>query len=306
MPKGKEYNLPIHGSVIQRSIVPEGLGGVLNVATVPISEIDQSYLKNSDGSEFRSLVGQVLGIPCGSILDHNQYGILTNQFRDRRYWRDLAEEAPDPFLHDLFYRSYRYWVDFEIDSGKNVNSLDYDGNTAAMLGGHSIRLMVSPVTRTAPFSPFYPSVIFPRRRRRTRDPLGEIDITEEAMQIGASCFFSSIDPDERVIRFAEAVGSYDIPSGQSPATRADDLKKLIETSKKVCLAPLALGGTAAITQLSQGSYVTALLTTGTASAMTLVLVGTVSVADYLVHYLLHKRNSLVEGRNKEGSSEQGK
>jgi hypothetical protein len=65
---------------------------------------------------------------------------------------------------------------------------------------------------------------------------------------------------------------------------------LFETSKKVCLAPLGAGGAASLSLITQGSYVAALLTAGTGAAVTLVLIGTVSVADYLVHYLLHKRN----------------
>lgn len=48
------------------------------------------------------------------------------------------------------------------------------------------------------------------------------------------------------------------------------------------MAPLLGGGAQAITQLGQNNYVGALLTTGTASAMTLMLIGTVSVGTILV------------------------
>jgi uncharacterized membrane protein YesL len=44
--------------------------------------------------------------------------------------------------------------------------------------------------------------------------------------------------------------------------------------------------------LSQGAFATAILTTATGAAMTLILISTVSVADYLVHYMLHHRNAI--------------
>jgi hypothetical protein len=89
--------------------------------------------------------------------------------------------------------------------------------------------------------------------------------------------------------FIQEVLGYDIPLGQSPKVKADSLLELLETSRKFCVAPLALGGAQAVTQLTQGSYVAALLTTGTAGVMTLVLIGTVSVGALIVQKVAQAR-----------------
>ena len=57
----------------------------------------------------------------------------------------------------------------------------------------------------------------------------------------------------------------------------------------MCLAPLAAGGAIGIGQLGTGSYVAALLTVGTGSAMTLVLLGTVAVGYMLVNRVAQQR-----------------
>ncbi|NKC11407.1 MAG: hypothetical protein GKR94_04135 [Gammaproteobacteria bacterium] len=87
------------------------------------------------------------------------------------------------------------------------------------------------------------------------------------------------------------INNYDIPTGQSPRTTNDNLLKLIDSGKKMCLAPMVTAGALGIAQLGQGSYVTALLTVGTGSAMTLVLVGTLAVSDSLVRRMISLRSS---------------
>jgi len=82
---------------------------------------------------------------------------------------------------------------------------------------------------------------------------------------------------------------YDIPTGQNPKTQSDSLLKLIESGKKLCLAPIVAAGTMGISQLGQGAYVAALLTVGTGSAMTIVLIGTLAVGDVLVRHMIHNR-----------------
>lgn len=294
---GIEKNLPVHGSVIQRSIIPEGLGAVLNIATVPISELDKTYLENDSNKNFRRLVGQILGIPTESMLDENQYSKLSKYLREGRLWDEMSMRTRDPYTHKMFRYLYRYWRDFADEADSQQQILSYSDSHTELLGTHSIALMMSPTVNNGMNWPS-PFTFQPYWRRDRFKWLDELNITEEALQLGFSCYFSAISSGERVLRFTKAAGNYDVPSGQSPATRSDSLKTIIETTKKVCLAPIAVGGTTAISQLSQCNYVEALLATGTGAAMTLILVGTVSVADYLVHYLLHKRNSLeIENHN---------
>jgi hypothetical protein len=285
--QSKESNMPVHGSVIQRSLIPEGLGAVLNIATVPISELDSSCLSKNYKLGFQRLVGQVLGVPTESILNDKQYRKLAEMFIDGDICEEMAMRAHLPYAEELCYW-YSDWRHFMKESLYEMQEVSFKERPAGVLGLHSLSMLVSPTKHTAMQWPFF---MLPPPHRGSRR-FDEIGLTEEVFQLGSNCFFTAVSADERVVQFTHAAGRYDIPSGQSPSAKSDSLTKLIESSKKVCLAPLAVGGTTAISQLSQGSYVTALLSTSTGAAMTLILVGTVSVADYLVHYLLHKRNSI--------------
>jgi hypothetical protein len=152
----------------------------------------------------------------------------------------------------------------------------------ATLAGHALALMTRsssiPDISVLPFWPYGDDAL--------------PGASEEAIALALRCRFSAARVGRRSKEFLSALGTYHIPSGQSPETESDSLLKIIETSKKVCLAPLAIGGTAALSSLAQGAFATALLATGTGAAMTLILISTVSVADYLVHYMLHRRNAL--------------
>lgn len=80
------------------------------------------------------------------------------------------------------------------------------------------------------------------------------------------------------------------PCGGNPKTGADSLLRIIETGKKLCLAPIAAAGAYGVALLSQAEYVGALLTVVTGAVMTLILIGTISVGDFLVRYLIHWRS----------------
>ena len=87
-----------------------------------------------------------------------------------------------------------------------------------------------------------------------------------------------------------AILEYDLPIGNSPKASSDSLLKLLDTGKKMCLAPMAAGAPYGIAQLSQGLYLAAILTVGAGSAMTLILLGSVSVGSLLVQRVAQMRN----------------
>jgi len=263
----------IYGSVIQRSLIPQNLGGILNIATVPIDEIDRSYLESDSQDKFRRLVSQITGVPVESMIDERQYQQLTKRFLDRHLLED--------FLHATRWNFF-YYDEFILE----LKKIDLPENSSMLLASHALSLMASPITGSYWVSPFTP--FLSKRVKRHY----EIAMENEALELGFKCFLSALLPDERVRSFVHSALSYDIPSGQSPETDSDSLLNLFENSKKVCLAPMGAGGVASIPLLTKGSYVAALLCAGTGAAITLILIGTVSVADYLVYYLLHKRNAI--------------
>jgi threonine dehydrogenase-like Zn-dependent dehydrogenase len=117
----------------------------------------------------------------------------------------------------------------------------------------------------------------------------QMELSPQALSAALHCISARAGRTSQAENFLGEIYRYDIPLGQSPAVKSDSLLQLLETSKKVCLAPLAIGGAHAVSQLTQGSYVAALLTTGTAGVMTLVLIGTVSVGALIVQRVAQAR-----------------
>jgi hypothetical protein len=261
----------VSGSVIQRSFIPEGLGTVLSVATVPLEGILSRGAEANENGSLKRLTAEILGLPAQSILDQDQYEFIVRHLLDGSFIR-----RGNPFWEEYYY----YYL-----KEASFRSMEISGTSLAL---HSLNLMVSPVSvpRTDLLWPF--QVLNPHEREVR---LAELDISIESFHAGLACFFSSVNPDARVSRFNEAVQKYDVPQGQSPTTKSDSLRQLMQSSKQLCLAPIMVAGTVGTNLLSQGHYVSALLSAGTGAAMTLVFIGTISVADYLVRYVAQKRSS---------------
>ena len=126
-------------------------------------------------------------------------------------------------------------------------------------------------------------------------------LDETGASIAIRCLFSKGFETEHLGSFRESLLGYDIPIGQSPKVQSDSLRSLIETGKKMCLAPPLFGSTAGITQLGQADYIAALKSTGTGAAMTLILISTRSLGSILIRKVAENR----QRRTKANSSERG-
>lgn len=265
----------IGGTIIQRSFVPRHLGNVLNVATVPIAEICTIDALEDDESGLRLLTSELLGIPRESIIDDAEYKKLKNSFRDGGYRRLFRGRFP---YWELVYDDF---IDYLFDPRRNSE----ERSSVGQFADDSLCLLASPATDIHPF--LFPQLGFDTRRREINE--SELNLSSEALKAGLSCYLLGQTAEVKVREAVEDIRQYDIPIGQSPRASSDSLLKLIDSSKKMCLAPVVAAGTLGISQLGQGGYVAALLTVGTGSAMTLVLVGTLSVSDLLVRRMISKR-----------------
>ena len=104
----------------------------------------------------------------------------------------------------------------------------------------------------------------------------------EALSAALRCSSARVFSGRETDRFIEAVLEYDIPIGQSPTVRSDSLLNLLETTGKLCVAPLAAGGLGAMASMSANNYVAALLCAATGGGVTLILISTVSAATLMV------------------------
>jgi hypothetical protein len=116
-----------------------------------------------------------------------------------------------------------------------------------------------------------------------------LETDETAFATGVACLNARLQRSQRMADFTENVLQYDLPFGNSPRVSSDSLLKLLDSGKKMCLAPMAAGGMYGVAQLSQGQYVAAILCVSTGSAMTLILLGSVAVGSLLVARIAQRR-----------------
>jgi hypothetical protein len=257
----------IGGTVIQRSFVGRGVANVIHIATVPSDELGVTDTALED------VVSELLGVPRESVLSDRDYS---------RFARDI-QHPPDYFWPIWHLRAVQEYE-------RRLKEFSAETSAKAFVGDF-ISLVSSPA---APAS----FILFSFAQREERLSK-RVELHDDAFHLALSCLSARLEKRSDVQAFYDEMLTYDIPLGQSPETKGDSLLKLLETSKKVCIAPLALGGAQGINLLAQGNYVAALLTTGTAGVMTLVLIGTVSVGSIIVQRVAQRRRSRTQRRNRE-------
>lgn len=249
----------IGGTVIQRSFVGREAANIIHIATVPVSELGIT------SEEPERILAEVLGIPASNVLDDESYRNILYRMR---------EYPPKDF--------FPYWEHprFERYVERLYDLLRSDG-TSTELFTDFLATVGDPTSTGGAFQPwmFMPDAEFH----------DDFKVNPQAFAAAIQCISSRINRSSQSEGFIYEILSYDIPMGQSPAVKSDSLLELLETSRKFCVAPLALGGTQAVNLLAQGNYVAALLTVGTAGVMTLVLIGTVSVGALIVQRVAQTR-----------------
>ncbi len=124
------------------------------------------------------------------------------------------------------------------------------------------------------------------RDRLLRERIG---LPSGTLHTALACLGARTSQTPEVGAFLKELLTYEIPIGQSPEVKGDSLLRILETTKGACLAPLLVGGAYGINQLGHGEYVGALLSAGTASLMTVIFIGTVSVGSLIVNKVAQVR-----------------
>lgn len=251
-------NEVIGGTVIQRSFIGREATNIVHIATVPLEELG---LENASPE---TIVAETLGIPRNSLLTFEDY---------HRVLSIVQNYPPDyfyPYWHPRFHRRFE-----QIFSAiqRQLEPPELFGDFISVAGDTTTLGVAFPF-----FAPIHDPELF-----------SNFELSPQAFSTAFQCLQARTGRTQQTENFLSEIYRYDIPLGQSPKVKTDSLLDLLETSKKVCLAPLAIGGAQAVTQLTQGSYVAALLTTGTAGAMTLVLIGTISVGALIVQRVAQAR-----------------
>lgn len=267
-------NNRITGSITQRSFIPRDLGMVLNVATIPIDELGCKSSSIEQRNFLRNLTSSLTGVPSGSILDEAQYARLRRIAGERDSLMNLLDLRRGPFYYEVFHDYYDTWFK------KLAETSNEEDSPTKRFALDSLALITSPQSSYLHGATLYPFYPFPQEYQAANKRL-ELSMPSETFQTGFACLLASLTSDERVSGFTSDLQEYHIPFGQSPKTESDSLLKLIESGKKMCLAPMAAAGVYGVTQLTQGAFLVALLTVGTGSAMSLMLIGALSVGDLI-------------------------
>ncbi|MBS3977938.1 MAG: hypothetical protein KGZ75_14640 [Syntrophomonadaceae bacterium] len=257
----------IGGTVIQRSFVGRQVSNIIHIASVPLEELKLSEELVED------LLADILGIPSSTVLSTDQY---------QRIARALRDYPPDSFYPFWHPQHEKYFYRF-------FEKLPQEHTQKELFSDFLSLISTSSSLSNNWFA--WPFVFYPELKDRIKP-----EINDEALNTAFTCLNARLRRSKEIDGFITEVFTYDIPLGQSPQVKTDSLLSLLETSKKVCIAPLAMGGAQAVNLLAQGNYIAALLTTCTAGAMTLVLIGTVSVGSFLVQKVAQVRQQ--ENNNK--------
>jgi hypothetical protein len=271
----------IGGTIIQRSFVASGVAHVVNIATVPISEVVRDLRQIDENEALRVLTAEILGIPAETVIDENQYLNLVG-FLQRSDPHALMERKGllNPFLR----KEYSEWQ-------RRLRASMADGTDKQFLVRFAedvVSLLTNRISQVekAWYWTGADNII---RNITANLEEQEIAIDEDAVVTGLACIAARLGCTEKVKAFTTALMDYDIPLGQSPAVKSDSLLTLLANGRAMCLAPLAAGGTPGVSELGQGQYVAALLSVGTGSAMTLMLLGTITVGVLLIQRVAQQR-----------------
>ncbi len=270
----------ITGSVIERTFVGRDLPVALFAASVPLDDVAAKPLLERDSAGFRDLVAEVVAVPANGLLDESQYKTLINKMAGRNWF------SPGRWMrylpHPLWEEWSSAWESREMELLKEMESSQWPFRVFAE---HSIALIVS---NDWALTPYWFGLPFPPEEFRRG--LG-LETDETAFATGVACLNARLQRSERTRDFTNAVLQYDLPFGKSPRVSSDSLLKLLDTGKKMCLAPIAAGGTLGIAQLGQGQYIAAILSVGAGSIMTLILLSSVAVGSLLVARVAQRRRN---------------
>ncbi len=271
-------------SIIQRSIIPRKLSTILNITTLPISE----FSHNIDSLE--ALTTQIFGIATNDIISQNEYMRSLEALQDPHLWEELKLLYHDFYgpefeiFNRKWYLYYRKWIEKFWMKEKGEHNLA-DDVVLCQLSAADIPIVFGPwpsyLFPFPPIPPWYPHDILKFFKN--------YEIRPEALAIAIRLHFTAIFSSEKVTSAAQGIYQYYIPSGQSPKTTSDTLSNIIKSARNIVVAPLIAGALGLATLISTGQYLLAIECAATASAATIVLIATTSLADYIVGYISKQR-----------------
>ena len=278
----------IIGSVIQRSIVPQKVSTILNVATCPIKELKGHNLN------IVSLTSEILAVSPSDFLADSEYKKAIKLFAEPEFWRELEKIYHMIYgpLFEIFvpewYRYFRRWHEKYIHKIEGVEiSLSQD-LLVCQLSGTNIDSVPTAFPLLGP-APFFAFPVPDLDDNFLNDYFSHHEIEPSQFSLAVKIRTASYYAPKKVREAINDIYQYDIPFGQSPETESELLKNIVKNAKSVIVAPLITGAMGTATLISNGQYILAIECALVSGATTLIFIGTASIADKILNYMASRR-----------------
>jgi len=281
----KNINKGVTGSVIQRSIVPEDISTILNVASIPSSDIGcQKSLKFA--------VTQLFGVSKTDCLSNFEYDSSLRITTKPEFWDSLEKfyhkfygpQFNDIFFHE-WYHYFRRWSKRYFKGWEEEKASLSDDIIVCQLAGINLANVA------VPWFPYPFPYLPPEKEFRsiTEEFLKEFEIKPEYFTTSLKIRMSSLLVPERVKISLSEIYKYYIPFGKSPESDSETLKNIIKQAKSIVVAPLIAGALGSTTLISTGQYILAIECALASGGATIVLIATTSLADRILDYISKRR-----------------
>ena len=277
----------IIGSVIQRSIVPQEISTVLNIATCPIKELEHKL-------DIVSLTSEILGVATSDFLTDYEYKRSIKLIAEPKFWREIEHlyykiyDPPFEIFVREWYQYFRRWHEEHIRKFKELEISLSEDLLISQLSG----ININNIPTFSPFlgpAPFFALPISDFDGDSIRRYFSHFEIEPEKFSLSLKIRTASYYAPQKVKKAIVDIYRYDIPFGQSPETESELFKNIIKQAKNVVVAPLITGAMGTATLISNGQYLLAIECALASSATTLIFVGTASIADKILTYIASRR-----------------
>ena len=281
----------VSGSVIQRSIVPKDISTILNIASVPSSDI--GYKK-----PLKMTIAQLMGVVTSDCINDSEYNRSLQIVAEPEFWEEMEYlyhkfYGPpfDIFLHE-WYRYFRRWHEIYFKGRQEERVNLSEDILLCQLGRVNINNVPVPwFPYPLPFPYLPPKKDFEYIADKFSRRFG---IKPEHFSLALRIRISSLLVPERVRISLKEIYEYYIPFGQSPETESETLRNIIKHAKSIVVAPLVAGAMISTTLLSTGQFVLAIECALASGVSTIILVATTSIADLILDYISKRRGGREE------------
>lgn len=233
------------GSVTQRTILAKNGLQTLSICSVPVSEID------FDVSDPLGSTAKVLGVPRSLLVTAREYSEVVGRVSHPIFTEAVSRPGFEVQNSDVF-------VDFGLAFNERGDRSRFA--LADRLYGPRFWLLDQLAYQIGMATQELP----PEKARLIADLL-LARASRRLETYGATA--RSIED------FFVTALRQDVPLANSPEVRGMRLEDLLKNPRLFCMTPLALGGASGTTKLVGGEHVAALLSVGTGTALSLILIG---------------------------------